>query len=97
MLREWPYAVPLMIALSRLLLNSGREREAESHLHELDRLDCAEAVYYLGVQANLREDYVQALAYMRRAHELDPTYAETIRQIELLEGLLGAEVERQLD
>jgi GT2 family glycosyltransferase/tetratricopeptide (TPR) repeat protein len=86
-LQQRPYAVPIKMALARLLLNSGREAESMSHLDELDRLNCAEAVFYLGVLANRRRDFLAALHYMRRAHELDPEYEETIRQIEMLEEL----------
>ncbi len=82
-----PYAVPLKMAMARLLLNSGRESEALPHLRELDRLDCAEAVFYLGVIANRNKDFLRALEHMRRAHELDPGYEETVRQIEMLEEL----------
>ena len=72
-----------------LLLNSGREHLALPYLHELDRLDCAEAVFYLGVLASQRIDYGAALTYMRRAHELDPFHEDTLGQISTLETLLS--------
>ena len=97
--RRNPYAWGPRIVLSRLLLHANREAEAQEHLEMLDLLGNAEGAFYLGVGATRRGDLNSAFTWMNRAHELNPTHEETIKQMWGLERALEAgealSIERQ--
>jgi O-antigen biosynthesis protein len=84
-----PRSLGARLVLARRLLQSGREREAQEPLRQLAQAGNAEAAYFLGVMAIRRDDLSQALAWMERAHTLNPTHAETTEQIHNLRQALG--------
>lgn len=85
-LEDRPDATAIRMELSRLLLRSEREREAIPHLHLLDSQSIAEATFYLGVMAIKQGRQGEALAWMQRAHELNPEHADTVEQLRVLRG-----------
>jgi GT2 family glycosyltransferase/Tfp pilus assembly protein PilF len=69
------------LVLARKLLDSGRFAEANPILHDLAERNAAEAAYLLGALASGRGDFREALKWMQRANELNPTHQGTIERI----------------
>ncbi|MGI8922777.1 MAG: glycosyltransferase [Fimbriimonadales bacterium] len=79
------------LVLARRFLAEGREREASPLLNNLNGLGVAEAAYCLGVIRIRGGRLQEALAFMRRALELNPGHVETAEQIDNLTNALAAE------
>ncbi|MGC4044723.1 MAG: glycosyltransferase [Armatimonas sp.] len=88
-LQTFPEALGPKLALMRRLIETGRDTEATGLLHELQAAGVPEAAFFLGVQANRRGNFPEALHWMERASELNPGHGETLRQVENLKGALG--------
>ena len=85
-----PYSVGPRLLLSRRLLQSGRDIEALEHLDMLEKLNCAEGAFFLGVSATRRGDIKNAFYWMQRAHELNPNHEDTKHQMDGLRQALQA-------
>lgn len=86
---QHPYALGPRLILSRHLLQSGRELEAQEHLEVLERCGSAEAAFYLGVSATRRGNLADAFRWMERAHQLNPYHEDTKKQLASLERALA--------
>ncbi len=96
-LASFPYSVPLLSVLSRMLLQRGDQAGAEPLLDELERLGCAEGAYCLGLIAVGRFDLWSALEHMHIARSFEPSHEPTLRQIEELTNALVAAVPPKLE
>ncbi|HVT12594.1 MAG TPA: glycosyltransferase [Fimbriimonadaceae bacterium] len=85
-----PTAMAPRLLLVRNLLERGHIHSAMPHLEFLDQIGCAEAAFFRGVCATRQGDYRSALTFMKRARDLNPNHEQTLHQIQVLEGVLGA-------
>ncbi len=79
------------LVLSRKLLDGGRFGEASPILEDLSDRNVAEAAYLLGALASGKGDFREALKWMQRAHELNPSHQGTIEQITRLSNTLSGQ------
>jgi GT2 family glycosyltransferase/Tfp pilus assembly protein PilF len=84
-----PHGLGAQLVLARRWLRNGHSNEAVDILRNLERAGVAEAAYFLGIQSLQSNQLHQALDWMRRARELNPSHVETQEQIAGLEEALG--------